>query len=264
VSLRRAEVCYDAVPVTDAENRTLFMSPVSRILVDTAEIVPCDGPFAPQFKLEGQWYRLDPHPTKVAPPQQLMPDSGTSVRAEVKSEISTAGLYTPEAMEAFSRFLTFPVARTAITNTLARTATGDESLADSSYDPTTLFSADHAAKLLQRGLGRLWSFFGVLGDFVSTVIGVLFFFKAFKYLANIALNALAIREASGCTFHIHILGAFWTALTQWIVVRQHRRTPAHPGQAHPSSPEHQPLTPVPLPGSSCPSPSVHTKSPRLT
>jgi hypothetical protein len=244
IHLRRTEDCYDALPVSDTQNRSLFMTPVEHLLVEQAEPVPCRGPFAPQFYIDGAWYTMDPHPTKVSPPRQLQADDSSPMLNEVNPDVGAAGLYSREEMEQAARFLTFPAARTAIQNTIGRTVSGED-LPSSGLDPSSLFSSDQAARMFRRGLQSLWSWCGALGDIVSSVIGVLFICKVIKYLANIALNALAIREASGCS--IAILGAVWTSLTHWIVVRQARRAPAQPEQDHLRSPEHQPLAPVPPP-----------------
>ena len=228
VTLRRTEDCFDALPVFNHRNESMFLTPVTRILVSTAEPVPCDGPAPPSFIIGNDWYEFTPAPHRISPPTILAPDADDTLRYDVLDSISTAGLYSEKEMSQFVRLLSFPVTRTAIANTMARAMSGDD-ITEHHLDGTALFSTDQAARLVRNGFRRLWGWFGVIGDFMASIIGILFVAKVLKYLATTVINALAIREASGCTFAV--LAAFGTALTQWLLrrgdVRRRRPPPQH-------------------------------------
>ena len=234
LSVRRTESCFDALPVTDAENRTLFLAPISRQILQTAEPVPCDGPFPPCFELNGTWYRFDPLPKPIAPPKQLQPDASTSLSITVLDFISTAGLYTPSEMEKFSKFLAFPSSRSAITNTIGRAMTGEDMTSHTLY-PENMFSMDHAAAIVKSGFKKIWGWFYVIGQFVTSCVGILYVIKLLRFFIKTAFNAMALHEARGCS--LAVLAAVWTSATHWVIRRHERRQEkSQVGQQAPSAP----------------------------
>lgn len=91
VTLRRTDRCYDAVPVLNDRNESLFLTPITRIITCTAEPVPCDGPAGPAFNFGDGWVQLTPSPRRLTNPTTLQPDDDR-VHFQALDAISTAGL----------------------------------------------------------------------------------------------------------------------------------------------------------------------------
>jgi hypothetical protein len=116
-----------------------------------------------------------------------------------------------------------PPCGTAPTNTIARAADG-ETFPQNSFEMTNIFSLDHAAKIVKTGLSKLWGWFGSIGDFFSSAIGIFFVFKIIWYGAKLFFNGLSIQRATGCGFAL--LASVCTSATHWIIGRQPRPTPS--------------------------------------
>lgn len=226
--LRRDDQCYDALPVSDAENRTLFVLPTTHIIVPTAEPVPCDGPFTPVFQVDGQWLRFTPHPVAVAAPDQLQPTSTPVHRLTVISQMGTAGLYTQDEMRHFSRLLSVSVVRAAITNTVSRAAVGDNLGGGDSFLPR-IFTPEQAAQIVRNGFSRIWGWFGAIGEFISSVIGIVFVLKVIQFVLKTLFNGLSIARVTGCS--VGLLAAFWTSATNFLI--QHKTAKAAEAPAKP-------------------------------
>jgi hypothetical protein len=74
VEIRREENCYLELPVT-AYNRSVFMSPSTRILQEHAQQIECNTIMPAMYYLEDKWIGFDPYPTIGITPQELKVDS---------------------------------------------------------------------------------------------------------------------------------------------------------------------------------------------
>lgn len=216
--LRRTDTCYDGLPATDPNNATVFVQPITHIILPSAEPVPCDGPFTPQFEIGGTWFRFTPDPVRVPPPNRIKPESPSTVQFEVLEQIGIAGLYSSEDVARFSQLLVSPSIRSAVTNSISRAATGDLTQSEFLTLPG-LFTPERAAKIVKTGLSRLWGWFGRIGEFFSSVIGIIFVLKVVQFILKTLFNGLTIARVSGCG--LHLLLAFWTSATQWLVRDAH-------------------------------------------
>lgn len=113
--------CYNEIPVI-YENKTAYVTPRTRIIMDYGNKVDCVPEMAPKYNLDGKWYHKSDHGlVEVKAPQSIIVDDITYEFTELKS-ISNEGLYTQKTMERFQSILTSPliekVINTGITNAI--------------------------------------------------------------------------------------------------------------------------------------------------
>lgn len=222
VTLRRTDRCYDAVPVLNDRNESLFLTPITRIITCTAEPVPCDGPAGPAFNFGDGWVQLTPSPRRLTNPTTLQPDDDR-VHFQALDAISTAGLYSREEMEEFGRLLTFPAYRAAVSNTIARAASGDP--VDHQLTAYNIFGVDEATRLVKSAFRRMWGWASAVGEVASALFGVYAIFKIIGHALTVIVNGLALRDATGCS--LYLVAALWSAATTWVL---QRRRPAPPAE----------------------------------
>lgn len=102
-------------------------------------------------------------------------------------------------------------------------------------------SADHAASIVKKGLSKIWGWAEAFGNFSASIIGIIFIYKAVKYILSAIFNAIAIHSATGCS-------GLWSAATHLVVSRHnsHRYQQAPPPASAPRSPDGKDSSPTAL------------------
>lgn len=201
VTLRRTTQCYDAIPVTDSEGRALFAAAITRILVETAEPIPCNANIAPTFKIGNEWVSFSPDPRIQQTPNFLSPEVPESKRLSVMSHISTAGLHTSQEMEALSRLMTHAATRIAISNTVARVVTGETATETSLLNFDLLMTPQHAVNIVKSGLSSMFVWCTTAGQFVASFLGVLMILRMVKYARTLIPSQLPRHKGGNRLLH---------------------------------------------------------------
>ena len=73
VKLRKADRCYEQLPIIYKNLSHLFMEPVSRVISTHGVEIECNPLIAPTFRVDGQWIQLTPQVKQVSEPKRLAP-----------------------------------------------------------------------------------------------------------------------------------------------------------------------------------------------
>ena len=121
---------------------------------------------------------------------------------------------------------TGPVILLAIINSVGRQVSGEQ-IPDRLLDFGMLLTPDHAARIVKKGLSKIFGWVEWFGNLGATFIGVAFIFKIIKYILSSIINALSIREAVGC--NICILAGLWSAATHLVIQKNVNKNQQRPG-----------------------------------
>jgi hypothetical protein len=112
VKLKRMADCYEELPVlTLSNNVTMFMSPITHILVRIGNIVPCRVTSPTLWHLENQWVSIGPDIRVHAAPDNISPDKPVQWNLTSLLSLSDMGIYTQEQIEKSSSDLLYATSR---------------------------------------------------------------------------------------------------------------------------------------------------------
>nr|UVF58768.1 MAG: M protein [Salarius guttatus piscichuvirus] len=190
VTLRYTPLCFQELPVT-YNNRSVFLTPVTRLLVPTGQEVPCKSVLHPQFRINGKWYIRTPDLIPVSPPKSLDPNYEIIWEYTPLLEVGTGGLYSLEQLRTLQDEMMFPSIREAVSSGMARRVTMSS---DGKIDPTRIFSQLDLDKLTNSIAGRISWFFSLFGHYASIVFGVYVFGRLILWVINTVMNCMILRH----------------------------------------------------------------------
>ena len=123
VIYRKSENCYEELTVS-RENNSLYMTPVTKILVSKGNKINCNQYIAPMYHLNNVWMEFTPQASKAIPPQTFHQEQISNWTYEAPENLASAGIYSAEDIQQFQENIMFPMEKPAIINTIAREATG--------------------------------------------------------------------------------------------------------------------------------------------
>lgn len=217
VEVRRTKGCYAQLPVT-VSNKTMFMSPVTRILQEHAEEIECTSIIPPMYYIHNKWIGFDPYPVIGLQPQELKADEEPYQFDSIKN-LGSGGIYTDTEIHRAQDAMMFNMERPALNNILLRKMAG-QPIDSQGFTTLSLFDAKEMEKIASSTLQRLYGWFTILGDISSGILGLYVTFRIVKFVFETTLNALAIHKAVGCSFHM--LASFWDTLTLFILQRKEK------------------------------------------
>lgn len=216
VHIRRTESCYHELPVNH-NNRSKFMSPITRILQSHAEEIECNSVTPPLYFLDNEWIGLTPYPTLKRAPRQLAVEETPNLKFSPIQPIGQHGLYTQDEVSKVQRILTFGTERKAVENIITRRVTGLDAESQG-YSTLKIFDTKELKELGKSTIKQLYGWFTDVGVFMSGLIGVYVIFKAIKYCLGVILNGFHLYKIAGCG--IYLIASLWNTLAVWIVQKK--------------------------------------------
>lgn len=173
--------CYDSLPVI--WNGTVwFMTPRSKILLRVGKPAPCNVHMAPQYKFDGQWWaRTNSVIHKVPAPESLGVVSKPAV-FEAIDGAATGGVYSADTIRDLERSYLLPLEQSAITTTVTM-GMRDGTLLPTGYSVSNIMTEHDAIGALEKA-SMLKGFWFSIGQWLSPVLVILFFYKMAKALLN--------------------------------------------------------------------------------
>jgi len=220
VRLRKADRCYEQLPIIYKNLSHLFMEPVSRVISTHGAEIECNPLIAPTFPVDGQWIQLTPQVKQVSEPKRLAPHDDVTLNFDSLENFSQNGIYTNDEIQALSRSFHFPKEREAIGNMIAMRVAG-HNISMQGYNPSNIFSAEQFHQLAESFFGKIWNIFSDFGMFSGGCIGAYLVFRLLKYFVGVGFNAFALFRAMGP--NPVIAASVWTALTNLILHRKQLR-----------------------------------------
>ncbi|AVM87276.1 putative glycoprotein [Wenling fish chu-like virus] len=190
VDLRFDPLCYEEIPVV-YRNRSMFVTPVTRLVVPRGREVPCKGLLHPRFKLGQKWYTRTPELQETSPPETLDPNVPMNWQYDPIVDVSVGGLYSSDQLEALQNEMMFPSMREAVSTAVARVIT---STGGSTLEVENMFSDSLVSGLTDQIAGKLSWFFSIFGHYASMILGIWVILKTIKYVIGTCVNCVILRR----------------------------------------------------------------------
>lgn len=209
VQVRKTAECYNELPVTYL-NKSLFVTPRSRILLSHGTQVDCNPLTAPIYQLYGAWYKLNPDIIETTNPNTLTPSKTPKWTYTNAGQLAISGIYSLEELERLAEQIMFPSERQAITNTIARSITGKTTNLQG-LNLHYAFTAESMNRIVTNYAKKVWGWFYFFGNITSGFIGIWIGFKILKFAIDTVIHGWSLYRMFG--FGIHLLGSFWGTVT---------------------------------------------------
>lgn len=213
VKLRHTTECYHELPVTH-QNRSLFLSPKSRILVKSGAIRECTTILPPMYHLDNVWYQLSPRPVGSLAPQELEPLKKPTWQYIDAKSLATSGIYSQDDLDNLRDHIMFPVERPAVLHTIARGATG-KFVPQNTVSLAGLLNEADIETLAENTIRKFWKGFVTFGSASAGVIMMFLILKAVKACVNTLIRGYALHTIYG--WSVKLLGAVWSSITHLLI-----------------------------------------------
>lgn len=212
--------CYKEWPVV-YNNKTVFMSPKSRILQRYGTEIECDSVLNSQFELEGRWLTINGQVRVVPSPNYLTPIPASNWRTDSLDSIASVGIYSMEDLSRLERKMMNPYEHQAIENVIVRGFEG-AIVNRQGMSMANLLDEDALKKMSDSVIHKIWGWLSVFGNITSGVIGLFMILKLFKFLIDTVIHGKAIYDLYGLS--LFLVGSIWDSVTTYILHRRHYKT----------------------------------------
>lgn len=213
VILRKSEECFQELPV-HRSNDSLFMLPRTHILVKTARQIDCNTALTPMFYINNEWIQLVPQVTTAVEPEVLSTKTKHSWTHRAPPNLAVGGIYSFEDLEKFREQTMFAVEKPALLHTIAREASGQESLTQGIY-VNSLIDENAIKATLSKAWGKIFGFFNIVGTFSVTIFGAWAILRRIKFIIDTLVHGYALHTVYG--WSLWLIGAVWDSVTNLLL-----------------------------------------------
>ncbi|XP_057335847.1 uncharacterized protein LOC130674515 isoform X2 [Microplitis mediator] len=217
VKNRKTTECFQELPVIRGEQE-YFMLPKTHVLVKTGNQIDCNSLIPPLYNINNAWYQLLPQISPATAPEEIATRTKMSWKYTSPANLATGGIYSDDDLDRLRENMMFPIEKPAILNTIARGAIGQE-INSQGISLSKLIDTSEIMEKLQNTWGKVYNFFNIIGSFSTTLLGIWITGKAFKFIIDTVMHALALHSAFG--WSLWLLGAIWDSLTNFLLHRNY-------------------------------------------
>jgi len=214
VQYRPTNSCFNAIPVTH-RNQSMFLSPITHILVTSAEETPCSRITPNLFQIyPSEWVALTPGFSEVKKePEVLRPSPDVNLNFRTIRHVANKGLYSIEDMRNLERSMLFPAERAAVNSYVANQMLGNSP--QGQFSSLKMFTPGDLEKLADSTVKRIYGWLSEFGVFSSGIIGAICIVQVIKYLLSVGLRVFHLHRELGCG--LWLCSAFWSSLANCIL-----------------------------------------------
>lgn len=214
--------CFEELVVT-YNNRTMFMKPRSRIIVEVAKERICNAMTPNMFQFAESWVDIDNGLRMVPTPPSVDKTNinETTWSYGALSAWIKMGIYTNEDLKSFETRVLYNQLMDATSSYITGAVRGlgftpgnmqfHHMLDERTYDG-----------IIKKGMEKFWGGFMVFGNIMASVIGFYWIFIILKYILNTLINISIIYEVYGLGWSL--LCALFGGLTRLLIVKKTKPT----------------------------------------
>nr|QPL15382.1 glycoprotein [Hymenopteran chu-related virus OKIAV146] len=213
VSIRKTNECYSHLPVK-YQDKELFMTPKTRILVKKGSQINCNSIIPPMYSVNNAWYKLLPNPVEAKKPEQLKPLTKQTWTYTNPESLAINGIYSQEDIRKLKEHIMFPAEKPAVLNTVAKGMTGQTTNYQGA-SITNLIDETTFAKILQSAGEKIWRNYMLFGTTTAGIMGLIIIIKIIKAIIDTVVHGYALHSAYG--WSIYLIGAIWDSITNLLL-----------------------------------------------
>lgn len=221
VQVRKVHSCFNNLPIL-YNNKSLFMEPFSRIIMNTSMEIPCSPVTPPMYRVEQNWYTMNPFMSKAFNPNVIKPKmSPSSWKYENLHDLMVSGIYSADSMDKYREFMNFPLVRLEANSFITAKLTHSSAYIDSDMNGIDLIGMDtirNTGKELIKDLLGWASSIGIFGGFMWIIIMC---YKIITKLCSTAVNGITLYNVFGCGFFL--LASVMTSCTHYLLAFKQRK-----------------------------------------
>jgi hypothetical protein len=212
-------ICFQELPVIYG-NRSMFMTPRSRVLTTVGTEVDCTAGFSPRFKISDMWYSPGSNGLiSTTNPDIIIPSHHNYTFTLIKN-LASGGIYTQAALDKMQKLLLSPMEEHALSNSITRGLDGRAHLPEG-FRLTNGFQVDELDTLSNRIKTKLTVLVGGLtttGNIFSLIIGTIVCIRILKTVINTFINAFILKTEYGCGWWL--LFSCWENIVHLFITRR--------------------------------------------
>ena len=204
--------CHTALPIYHG-NHSAFLSPINKIIIPTADEIPCSRIAPAVFQLSPTlWVSFSPELTvEHRTPIALTPTKETHISFDALSSITTHGLFSIKEMRDFVKTITFTHTRSAMTASITNIVSNSQIDNNSTnFSVLKLFSQADFERLAKSTFKKIFGWVADFGLYSSAVFGFWVIFNMIRYAFSVFFRCCQLKEDIGCS--IWLVTAFWSTL----------------------------------------------------
>lgn len=179
-------------------NRSFYVTPRSHILQKAGTPAPCTDVLAPEYNIQGRWFRSQKGMVPTVPPKTLSPKDPLKWEGLDLGNVMLAGIYTSEQMERVRHQIMYPQERKAINEKFAGAINGD-SISHTSLNYDILISKEGLKSQFHEWWLETWGWFRWFGECGSIVFSFYIIGLIIKFILNTVFRLKALHELFGCS-----------------------------------------------------------------
>ncbi|QBK47214.1 putative glycoprotein 2 [Anopheles marajoara virus] len=233
------EGCYNELPVKH-HNKTMFVSPRSRILIPVGTKLDCLPDMMPKYNIDGKWYHTTVHGLMQSPAPHTISPEPIDYTFEPLAGIGNGGLYSSAMIEKYQQAVVAPAVQGVITARVVSSVSGESKMPEGysfvrGFD-TTDFS------IIEEKVGGIWSQWSVKlkesGSWYAAILLLFALYRALICAISCFVNFRALKEDVGMLLAIPLclVDAIASLVLHGRLLSRVRKT-RRPGDADTSDPE---------------------------
>lgn len=207
VKLLHLQECYNELPVT-TKNETWFLTPKTRILIRKGTRINCNSITPSYYKINNDWIKLTPTPTKAIPPNTIHPNTNIAWTYKTMESLATSGVYTQNELDKLQQNLMFPLERSAVLNTVAREIIGEQ---DTSENLGLIFTEATLKHIAENTWMMIWQKLTACGSISSVIIMIMIGLHLLKLAVDTIIRGYTLHAMYG--WSIHLFAALFGSIT---------------------------------------------------
>ncbi len=211
--------CYSSLPVI-YNGVTKYLSPVTRVLQNFAELQACSRLAPVYFKIRGDtWIKLTPTIEIVEkPPKILNPTEPITLGLSKYRHISASGLFNLEDVRQFEQQLHYQNSRQTLASHLAKGLVDRDISQNGRISLYGLLNQEDLAKIAKNTFYAIYGWISNIGSFFSAIVGTALIFQIFKYIISTFLRCFHLQQEFG--FSCLICAGLWSTLSQFLLIQK--------------------------------------------
>nr|DBA44219.1 TPA_asm: glycoprotein [Doliuvirus atrichopogon] len=212
VIMRQTKLCYQEIPVY-YNNKTAFMTPVTKIIQYEGQIKECSDLLPSKFKFGNKWFTIDTHIRETVEPQVITIKRHRTWSYTHIPSLMSAGIYSNEQVTKLKDIIYDNSLQRSATSYMNRALTG-RLIQSETFDVKRLLTIDSIRAVIDSYWNKIFSWATKLGNFTSTMLGFWIIGKLIKFVIDTFMHGKILYSLYG--FGWHLLASIWDSVTSYL------------------------------------------------